>query len=95
MEKFNSKVVQIEAAQWDGTVEGATEVINWALDNGGTIRFRDKGEDDYDLHQPFLHVDTLEGTMRAQKSDWIIKGTEGEFYPCKDSVFQRKYEVAR
>lgn len=38
-------------------------------------------------------VTTLEGVMRAQPGDWIIRGTEGELYPCKPSVFERKYEV--
>lgn len=41
-----------------------------------------------------LIILTLEGEMVARYGDWIIKGTEGEFYPCKDSVFQRKYRPA-
>lgn len=39
-------------------------------------------------------VPTLEGTMHATPGQWIIRGTEGEYYPCKDSVFQRKYSPA-
>lgn len=39
-------------------------------------------------------VQTLEGPLRIQPGDWLIEGTEGEFYPCKDSVFRRKYEIA-
>ncbi len=39
-----------------------------------------------------LTVQTLEGDMHANPGDWLIKGTEGEYYPCKDSVFRRKYE---
>lgn len=42
--------------------------------------------------RPAALIDTLEGTMTALPGDWIIRVTEGEFYPCKDSVFQRKYE---
>jgi hypothetical protein len=38
-----------------------------------------------------LIVLTLEGEMVAEPGRWIIRGTEGEFYPCIDSVFQRKY----
>ena len=37
-------------------------------------------------------IDTLEGNMVARVGDWIITGTEGEKYPCKDSVFRAKYE---
>ncbi len=38
-----------------------------------------------------LDIKTLEGVMHASPGDWIITGTEGEQYPCKPSVFARKY----
>lgn len=38
-------------------------------------------------------VTTLEGPLTIRPGDWLIQGTEGEFYPCKDSVFRRKYEA--
>lgn len=41
-----------------------------------------------------ISIDTLEGTMRANLGDWIIKGLRGEFYPCKPDVFRMKYEAA-
>jgi hypothetical protein len=37
-------------------------------------------------------VKTLEGDMQGNIGDWLIKGTKGEFYPCKDDVFRQKYE---
>lgn len=40
----------------------------------------------------FIQIDTLEGTMKAGIGDWIIKGVNGEFYPCKDEIFQKTYE---
>lgn len=43
--KYRKKPVTIEAVQWDGTVEGATPIIDWILTNGGTARYVDKGED--------------------------------------------------
>ena len=47
-------------------------------------------------HPGEYYVQTLEGPLTIRRGDWLIEGTEGEFYPCKDSVFQRKYEqVAR
>jgi hypothetical protein len=39
-----------------------------------------------------LYIHTPEGRMEANPGDWIVKGTEGEFYPCKDVPFQKKYE---
>ena len=37
-------------------------------------------------------VRTLEGHMRANLGDWIIKGVKGEFYPCKPDIFEATYE---
>jgi hypothetical protein len=34
----------------------------------------------------------LEGEMRGDVGDWIIKGVKGEFYPCKPDIFEATYE---
>ncbi len=39
-------------------------------------------------------VETLEGTMHGNAGDWLIKGINGEFYPCKPDIFDKTYEVA-
>ena len=38
-------------------------------------------------------IATLEGAMRASIGDFIIKGVNGEFYPCKPDIFAKTYEV--
>lgn len=43
------------------------------------------------INEPF-EVDTLEGTMKGNPGDWLIKGVESELYPCKDSVFRKTYK---
>ena len=37
-------------------------------------------------------IQTLEGTMKAAPGDIIIKGVNGEFYPCKPDIFHKTYE---
>ena len=37
-------------------------------------------------------IDTLEGTMHASEGDYILKGINGEFYPCKPDIFKATYE---
>lgn len=39
-------------------------------------------------------IKTLEGVMRADNGDWIIKGVKGELYPCKPDIFEATYEPA-
>ncbi len=91
--KYRKKPVIIEAKRWYGTAEGATKIIQWVLDNGGTARYHDK-DDDFPNELPSqLAIDTLEGTMLASPGDWIIQGVQGEFYPCKPDIFEATYEA--
>lgn len=39
-----------------------------------------------------MEIETLEGVMKADKGDWIIRGVKGELYPCKPDVFEMTYE---
>lgn len=39
----------------------------------------------------YLEIETLEGVMKANKGDYIIKGVKGEFYPCKPDIFNDTY----
>lgn len=41
-----------------------------------------------------LMIWTLEGEMRAERDDMLIRGVAGEFYPCKPDIFEQTYERA-
>lgn len=43
-------------------------------------------------HKPVIEIPTPEGVMTASAGDWIIKGVQGEFYPCKPDIFEATYE---
>jgi hypothetical protein len=43
--------------------------------------------------KPYLTIETLEGNMRADKGDWIIRGVKGELYPCKPDIFEVTYDA--
>lgn len=87
MPKFRKKPVEIEAVQM---VNGNTlEVVDFIRDGGGNYRTvthpRDSRQDE-------VFVITLEGEMRAVEGDWIIRGVQDEFYPCKPDIFAATYE---
>lgn len=42
----------------------------------------------------YYEIKTLEGTMRANRHDWVIRGVQGELYPCKPDIFAMTYEPA-
>lgn len=52
----------------------------------------DKQEWPGHVYEAGLLIPTLEGNMLARENDWIIKGVQGEFYPCKPGVFNATYE---
>ena len=37
-------------------------------------------------------IDTLEGPLQVRPGDWIIRGVQGELYPCKPDIFEATYE---
>lgn len=93
--QYRKKPVVIEAMQWDGSAESATPIIDWARDSdGAAIRYHQHLMDGGLIAHPdpYLWVDTLEGRMIANPGDWIIKGVNGEFYPCKPDIFEKTYE---
>lgn len=84
MIKAKKKPVVVEVCQWDETV-ATLDVLRQAgmiagfLVNGNSVTG--------------LNIKTLEGEMSATKGDWIIKGVQGEFYPCKPDIFNETYEL--
>lgn len=97
MPRFRKRPVEIEAMKWDGTSTGATPIINWVLGGGGTASFVCSDPDqcvETDGDTPHrIMIRTLEGTMYADLGDWVIRGVQGEFYPCKPGIFDQTYEA--
>lgn len=75
--KFRKKPVVIEAIQWTG--DNLISIFHFAPSAhvGGTTE---------------ITIPTLEGLLHASVGDWIIKGIQGEFYPCKPDIFEATYE---
>jgi hypothetical protein len=96
MDRYRKRPVEIEAVQWDGTAEGATRIIDWILSHGSTASYTCSNPDrcaENDGDTPHsISIHTLEGTMRSDLDDWIIRGVQNEFYPCKPDIFAKTYE---
>jgi hypothetical protein len=45
-------------------------------------------------HPSRIEIVTLEGVMTADIGDWIIRGVNGELYPCKPDIFEKIYDPA-
>lgn len=83
IKKYRKKPVVIEAIQFDGW--------NWAecyqFMSDETLLFPQ-----WEKKEEKIVIKTLEGVMTASIGDYIIKGVNGEFYPCKPDIFEKTYE---
>ena len=77
--KYRKKPVVIEAIQWLGN-------------NFNELVFKFPGIKCAQKQDDSLIVESLEGLVCSNIGDYIIKGIEGEFYSCKESVFNKSYE---
>lgn len=97
---FVKKPVVIEAMQLAGTPAEMHTVYRWIEQNTqGSYDTNDTAEPvpasgvSIDARTGFLVIATLEGQMQAKPGDWIIRGVQGEFYPCKPDIFSETYEL--
>ena len=86
MPLFRKKPVVIEAQQFTGFIKPAyTLPYELTIFLETAVVSDKKGE---------LIIQTLEGDMTASPGDFIIKGVNGEFYPCKPDIFEKSYSDA-
>jgi hypothetical protein len=85
--KYRKKPVIIEARQIVSYLD-LEPIAEWIVANGGkaVAGQNDKGP-------AYMLINTLEGTMEGRISDYIIRGVQGEFYPCKGKIFNATYEA--
>ena len=78
--QYRKKPVVVEAMQYTG-------------DNGADVCLF-VGYADRNANNQFV-ISTLEGAILASPGDFIIKGVQGEFYPCKPDIFEQTYELIK
>ena len=86
--QYRKKPVKIEAMLFHGDETVVAEVARWC---GGRVRSEAKASDHTDVAY-WIEIPTLEGVMTASRGDYVIKGVQGEFYPCKPDIFESTYE---
>lgn len=87
MAKYRKKPVVIEAMQYLGH-SNYDDICKFT---GMELKMEYSNEKDFPDGQ-IITIPTLEGEMIANKGDFIIKGIQGEFYPCKPDIFEATYD---
>lgn len=80
MTYYHKRPIPVEARQFTG--DNFLELMDWS-NSRVTI---------FDINGATVCVNTLEGPMRFDVGDYIIKGVHGEFYPCQKDIFEETYE---
>lgn len=76
--KYRKKPVEIEAMHFADVTDGS-RIAEWC-----------GGSNERSPHE--VQITTLEGVMTATLGDYVIRGVQGEFYPCKPDIFAATYE---
>jgi len=87
MAKYRKRPVVIDAFHWTGDPDQAEDV-------GWIFKAMEEGTVIIEYPWPNMIINTLEGQMTAHAGDWIIRGVQGEIYPCRDDIFKATYEPA-
>lgn len=77
MQKYRKLPVVVEALQFNGDTTPFETIIPCG-------KYHDDGT---------FSIETLEGLMKVNVGDYVIKGVKGEFYPCKPEIFTQTYEL--
>ena len=80
MSKYRKKPIELEAVQYTG--QNPEEIVSFVGSDNIIDLWPVKDE---------IGIRTLEGSLGATPGDWIIKGIQGEFYPCKPDIFEATY----
>lgn len=91
--RFRKKPVEIEAVQFEYTDEGIERLKQFCGTSLGIIR---------KARHPDAKAEAEIGTLEdgsylkvehfATEGDWVIRGIQGEYYPCKPDIFEATYE---
>ena len=88
--RYRKKPIEVEAFRL-----GIDYIPDWFMDkvttNDVVLHGKSSGFEHY--NDTNADIKTLEGVMHANYGDFIIRGVNGEIYPCKPDIFNKTYDV--
>ncbi len=93
MSLYRKKPVVIEAVEFKGSTSDVADINDWIAGqvyHESPIKTRDIRTMEIDTREITIPEGTI--TWIANPGDYIIKGVNGEFYPCKPQIFAKTYE---
>ena len=87
---YKKKPVIIEAMKY--TEDNYEEAIAFIGKENCIVKVYDHLNPNKESPKIYFYIKTLKGNMLANKGNYIIKGANGKFYPCKPDIFDKTYE---
>ena len=88
MPLYRKKPIAVEAMQLPAENDDAPpELVEW-------LGLMTPKQEFFSGRDGELEIETTSGLQVAQPLDWIIRGVDGEYYPCPKAVFEASYEKA-
>jgi hypothetical protein len=80
LRQYRKKPLVIEAVRWEGDFLALSN--NLPLEAHLVLH----------THDTDLIVRTLEGPLRCNVGDYLVRGIKGEWYPVRADIFEESYE---
>ena len=101
MKKYKKRPIEIEAFQltreffedFFNKFSSDVTACSKAYETSIITFFKEKNLQGIGYEPYYAMIPTLEGRMRANVNDWIIKEVQGEYYPCKPDIFEQTYDL--
>ena len=84
--RYKKKPVEVEAIKFDGT--NHREILKFIYPDMSETGLAGAEE----MKLPIV-IETLEGDMNVSVGDYVIRGIQGELYPCKPDIFEQTYQT--
>lgn len=89
VKKYQKLPVVVDSVQWDGTnLEEMKEFVGENLIYSIMDAAWEVGKG---IPHVLMKIKTLGGEIECYRGDYIIKGVDGEFYPCEPNIFSKTY----
>lgn len=95
--RFRKRPVEVEAHRFGPDAPTATDTHTWAEGLVGYYDCTKPGPAptsgvSIDPADGLTVIATLEGALKVQPGDWIVRGVRGELYPVRNDIFEATYE---
>lgn len=92
---FRKRPVEVQAVQWTGDNADELKAFTGTREATGEPRFLTTEEitrGPFEAHHPVVYDELHYTWVNVMADNWIIRGVQGEFYPCAADVFAKTHE---